>query len=56
MRRCVVGGLLGFLLGVLVLVVVLVVVKLVMDYLELPPPVRQLAMLIVAGFRFFFHF
>ncbi len=39
-------ALIYFLIGVLVLLVVLYVTKLVLDYLELPPPIRQIVMLI----------
>ncbi len=42
------SGLLFFLIGCLVLVIVLYVAKLVLDQLELPPPVRQIVMLILA--------
>ncbi len=37
----------GFLIAVLVLLVVLYVVKVVVDYLELPPPIRKVVLLIV---------
>ncbi len=40
--------LLMFLVGALVLLVVIYVIKLVLDYLELDPPIRKIAMLIVA--------
>lgn len=38
----------SFLIAVLVLLVVLYVVKLVIDYLELPPPIRKIALIVIA--------
>ncbi len=40
-------ALLVFLIGCLVLAVVIYVVKLILDMLGLPPPINQIAMLIV---------
>ena len=42
-----IGALLIFLVGCLVLVVVIYVAKLVMAQLELPPPVAQIALLVI---------
>ena len=40
--------LIDLLIAVIILLVVLYVAKIVIDYLELPPPIRQIVMLIIA--------
>lgn len=40
-------NLIGFLVAVLVILIVVYVCKLVVDFLELPPPVRTIALLII---------
>lgn len=40
-------NLIGFLVVVLVVLVVMYVAKVVVDYMELPPPIRMVALLII---------
>jgi putative effector of murein hydrolase LrgA (UPF0299 family) len=40
--------LIGFLIAVLIILVVVYVGKLVIDFLELPPPIAKIAMLVLA--------
>lgn len=47
-------ALLSFLIAALVLLVVIYVVKLVLDYLEIDKPIRQIVLLIIALFAIIF--